>query len=170
MLYKRLALNSVLVAIALSIFVLELQLPAFVPIPGVKLGLANMITLFALLFLTPRDAMLILLARILLSAFVTGSPSTLLYSLGGGLGCLLAECILLRLCDSQQIWAISGVGAICHNLLQLVCAAMITKTLGVFWYLPVLLLTGTLTGLFNGFCIHFLNLRYGKKLRQMLKF
>lgn len=108
---KRLAVCGILTAAALTIFVLEAQLPPLIPVPGIKPGLANIVTLFALVFLCPRDAFLILLARTLLGAFLVGNPSILLYSLSGGLVCLGAETLLVRLCGQRQIWAVSAAGA-----------------------------------------------------------
>ena len=94
---KRLALCGILCGAALTIFVIEAQIPLPLPLPGMKLGLSNIITLFALLYLSPRDAFLILIARIILGTIFTGQPSTLLYSLSGGLVCLLAESLVLKI-------------------------------------------------------------------------
>ena len=165
---KRLTLCGVLTAAALTIFVLEAQLPPLVPVPGIKPGLANLITLFALVFLSPQDAFLILLARILLGTALVGNPAVLIYSLTGGLACLAAEVLLLRLCGAKQLWAISAAGAMVHNIFQLLAAACITRTLSVFWYLPALLIAGLLTGLFTGLCIWYLNRRRGEQLRLSL--
>lgn len=153
---KRIARCGALTAAALAIFVLEAQIPPLVPVPGVKLGLANLVTLFALATLSGREALLILLARILLGGFLVGNPASLLYSLAGGLGCLGLEWILLRLGGRGCIWGVSAAGAAAHNLLQLAMAALVTRTAAVFWYLPPLILAGLLTGLFTGLCVGFL--------------
>lgn len=163
---KHLTLCGVLTAVALAIFVLEAQLPHLLPVPGVKPGLSNLITLFALLYLSPGETLLILLARIVLGALLTGNPSTLLYSLAGGLGCLGTELFLLRKCIVSAIWAISAVGAMAHNLIQTFVAAWMTKTPEVFWYLPFLLITGMLAGIFTGLCIQVLHRRYGHRLKK----
>ena len=165
---KRLTLCGVLTAVSLTIFVLEAQLPPLLPVPGVKLGLANLITLFALLYLSPKETCLILLARILLGTVFTASPATLLYSLTGGFFCLGAELILIKFWHIQEIWAISTVGAMVHNLGQLIAAALVTQTLSIFWYLPILLIFGILTGLFTGFCIHLYHRRFGNRMKQFL--
>ncbi len=157
--YQRLTRSAVLTALALIIFIVEAQLPPLVPIPGVKLGLSNTVTLFALLYLTPKEVLWILVARILLGGLVVGNPSILLYSLTGGLGCLGAELLLRRM---APIWAISIVGAMTHNLVQTVVACWVTKTPMVFSYLPILLISGMVTGLFTGLCIYFLD-RFGRK-------
>ena len=80
---KKLAVMALLTAIALTIFVIENQIPAPVPIPGVKLGLANIVTLVAMALLSRRDAGIVLLVRILMGAMFAGSPSTLLFSAAG---------------------------------------------------------------------------------------
>ena len=91
---KRLTQTALLTAIALTIFMAEAQLPPVIPIPGVKLGLANIVTVFALFTLGPVDALAILLVRVLLGSMFAGQLMTLFYSLGGG---LLAYCAgLLR--------------------------------------------------------------------------
>ena len=82
---RRLTRAALLTAIALTIFLAEAQLPPPVPIPGIKLGLANIVTVYAMFVLGPRDTLLILLSRIFLGAVFSGQMMTLLYSLGGGL-------------------------------------------------------------------------------------
>lgn len=165
---KHLTLCGVLCTVSLTIFVLEAQLPQLLPIPGIKLGLANIVTLFALLYLTPQESVWILTARILLGALITGNPATLLYALTGGLGCLCLEQALLRRGKHIPIWAISAFGATGHNLIQLAVAALITKTPEVFYYLPFLLMAGIVTGLFTGFCIYTFDRHFGKKIKQFL--
>lgn len=165
---KRLVTDGILTAVALTIFVLEAQLPLPVPIPGIKLGLSNIVTLFALVFLSGKDAAGILLARILLGAFLTGNPATLLYSLLGGLSCLAAEVLLLRLGSVQFIWGISAIGALVHNTAQLAAAALVTRTASVFWYLPFLWIAGILTGLFTGLCIWYLAAHCQNQIRRFL--
>lgn len=165
---KRLTLCGVLTAVSLAIFVLEAQLPPLLPVPGVKPGLANLITLFSLLYLTPKETCLILLARILLGAVFTASPATLLYSLTGGFLCLGTELVLLHILHIKDIWAVSAVGAMIHNLAQLIVAAWVTGTASVFWYLPILLIFGILTGLFTGFCIHLYQKRFGNRIKHFL--
>ncbi len=160
---KRLALCAVLCAAALTIFVAEAQIPLPIPLPGVKLGLANVITLIALLSLGTRDAFVILLIRILLGAIFVGQPSTLLYSLGGGIICLGVESLLIKYLGKKFICEISVIGAMIHNTVQVFCAAAITHSVSVFWYLPPLLITGSITGAFCGLCVALIY----KRLRQI---
>ena len=86
---------ALLTAVALTIFMVELQLPALAPIPGVKLGLANIITVYAMFVLGPRDTACILLVRILLGSIFSGQLMALFYSLAGGLLCYLVMLLSL---------------------------------------------------------------------------
>ena len=153
---RRITLLALLTAIALTIFMIEAQLPVLVPIQGVKLGLANIITVYAVFVLGPGDALLILCARVFLGAVFSGQMMTLLYSMGGGLLAWLAMVLLRRLLTREQIWLCSPVAAIFHNLGQLLVAAGVMKTWAVMAYLPYLLLSGIITGLFTGLCAQLL--------------
>ena len=153
---RRITLLALLTAIALTIFMIEAQLPVLVPIQGVKLGLANIITVYAVFVLGPGDALLILCARVFLGAVFSGQMMTLLYSMGGGLLAWLAMVGLRKLLTRKQIWLCSPVAAVFHNLGQLLVAAGVMKTWVVMAYLPYLLLSGIITGLFTGLCAQFL--------------
>ena len=153
---RRITLLALLTAIALTIFMIEAQLPVLVPIQGVKLGLANIITVYAVFVLGPGDAPLILCARVFLGAVFSGQMMTLLYSMGGGLLSWLVMVLLRRLLTRDQVWLCSPVAASFHNLGQLLVAAGVMKTWAVMAYLPYLLLSGIITGLFTGLCAQFL--------------
>ena len=151
---RRLTYMAVLTAIALTIFMAEAQLPALVPLPGIKLGLANIVTVYAMFALGPGPAGLILLARVLLGSLFAGGM-TIFYSLSGGACCYLAMLLLRRLLTPRQMWVCSVLGAMAHNAGQIGAAVLITRTPGVAVYLPVLLVSGILTGLFTGLCAQF---------------
>ncbi len=142
--------------LALIIFAIESAIPPLVPIPGIKLGLANIITLVLLRNYCFQDALWVLLARILLASFFFGQALSLLYSIAGGFFCLLAMYLVNRLLQKHFIFLASIVGAIFHNVGQLFVAYLITKVTGVLTYLPFLMLSGILTGLFTGLCAHFI--------------
>lgn len=148
---KKLALMAVLTAIALTIFMLEAQLPAPVPIPGVKLGLANMVTLTAMLILGRREAGAILAARIVMGAVFAGNPSAMLYSAAGGVLAYAAMCLLVGVVPEKRLWAVSAVSAVAHNMGQLLACVLVVKTPGVFIYAPALIVSGVITGVFTGF-------------------
>ena len=153
---RRTTLLALLTAIALTIFMIEAQLPVLVPIQGVKLGLANIITVYAVFVLGPGDALLILCARVFLGAVFSGQIMTLLYSMGGGLLAWIVMVGLRKLLTRKQIWLCSPVAAVFHNIGQLLVAAGVMKTWTVMAYLPYLLLSGIITGLFTGLCAQFL--------------
>lgn len=144
----RLGLLSV---IALTIFMLEAQLPPIVPIPGVKLGLANIVTVFAAFTLGPWPAVAVLSVRIFLGAVFSGQMSTLLYSAVGGVLAIVVTILLSKALTQRQIWVAGCLGAVAHNLGQLLVAVAVTQTPQLVRYLlPVLLLSGSIAGLFTG--------------------
>ena len=152
----RLVRGALLTAVALTIFMVEAQIPAPVPIPGIKLGLANIVTLYALFVLGPWDALGILLARILLGSLFAGNMMVLLYSLAGGLLCWAISCGLKKIMTLRQIWLCSIFGAIAHNLGQMAVAVALTRTPGLLVYLPALMLSGVIAGAFTGWAAQFL--------------
>ena len=160
----RVARLALLTAIALTIFLVEAQLPA-APIPGVKLGLANIVTVYAVFALGPRDALMVLCARVFLGAVFSGQMMTLLYSGAGGLLSWLALCLLYRLLDRKQMWLASPVAGMCHNMGQLLAAAGVMRTWAVLAYLPYLVIAGVVAGLFTGVAAQVLDGRL-EKLRK----
>ncbi len=153
---RRLTLMALLTAVALIIFTVEAQLPPLAPIPGIKLGLANIITVYAMFRLGPRDTLCILLCRIFMGSIFSGQMMTLFYSLSGGMLCYLVMLVMRKLVSERQIWLCSAVGAVAHNVGQVLMAMFISGTPAMIVYLPVLLVSGVLTGLFTGFCAQFL--------------
>lgn len=159
---KRLTNMALLTALALIIFVVEAQLPPLAPIPGIKLGLANIITVYAMFRLGPKDTIMILLARIFLGSLFAGQLMTMIYSLSGGLLCYLVMLALRRLLTIRQIWVASVFGAIAHNIGQIIAAILVASTPALIIYLPVLLISGILTGIFTGLCAQFVTIRMDK--------
>ena len=143
----------------------EAQLPPLVPIQGVKLGLANIVTVYAVFALGPGDALMILLARVFLGAVFSGQMMTLFFSLSGGLLAWCAMCLLRHVLTQKQLWLSSPLAAVCHNIGQLLAAAAVMQTWAVFAYLPWLLLSGILTGAFTGLCAQFLIARLDRILK-----
>lgn len=163
---KTLTRMALLTAIALTIFMAEAQLPAPVPIPGVKLGLANIVTVYAMFALSPAQALAILICRVFLGSIFSGHPDTLLYSLGGGLLCWAVMLLLHRVLTDKQIWAAGVLGAVAHNLGQILVAVALTRTPGLIVYLPVLMVSGILTGAFTGTSAQALVSRLGRNGRE----
>ena len=151
---KRLTRCALLTAIALAIFVLEAQIPIPFPVPGMKLGLSNIITLFALFSFGWKDALAIVVIRILLGNLASGQ--VMAYSLGGGLLSFAGMALLCRILTAKQVWAAGAAGGLLHNLGQMAVALAVTRTPGLLIWLPVLLLCGLVTGLFTGLCAQLL--------------
>lgn len=152
---KKLTSMALLTGIALVVFVIENQIPAPVPVPGVKLGLANAVILIAIWLLGPREGAVIQLLRILLGSFICGTVSAMLYSLCGGVLCLGAMCGLKPFLGRKQIWFMSIAGALAHNAGQMGAAILVTQTPSLAAYLPVLGISAVITGLFTGLCAQF---------------
>lgn len=153
---RRLTELALMTAIALMIFSIELQLPALSPIPGVKLGLANIVTVYGVYRYRTGEVAAVLFCRVILGAFFAGQFVSLLYSLSGGALCLLGMLGLKRILPPENIWLCSVLGAVLHNAGQIATAILLTQTPALALYLPLLLLTGCIAGLFTGLCAQYL--------------
>lgn len=158
---RKLTLMALLTAIALTIFMIEAQIPAIVPLPGVKLGLANIVTVFAVFALGWKEAAAILFCRIFLGAVFAGNFSSIFYSAAGGF-CAIVVTIMLRfILTEKQMWVAGSFGAVAHSVGQVCMAVFITGTPGIFVYLPMLAAISIVTGFFTGLCAQFLVNRGG---------
>lgn len=149
---KQLSLCAVLTALALGLSYLEnfFPLSLAVPLPGIKLGLANIVTVFALYTLGPRQAMCILIARCFLGSLFAGNLNALIFSLMGGLSAMLVMIALSRL-RGLSVYGVSVGGAAAHNGGQVAAAILTLGNTAPLYYLPVLLLVSLLTGALTGF-------------------
>lgn len=153
---KKMTLLALLSAIALTIFMVEAQIPALVPIPGVKLGLANIVTVFTVFALGAKGGVIVLFIRIFLGAVFAGNFSTILYSAAGG-ACAIGVTILLRkILTKKQLWVAGCLGAIAHSIGQMTMAILLTGTPSLAVYLPVMIAVSIVTGAFTGLCAQFL--------------
>ncbi len=150
---------ALLTAIALTIFMVEAQLPGLVPVPGIKLGLSNIVTVYAVFTLGPTKAAMILTARVFLGAVFSGQMSTILYSGAGGALSILVTILSRRVLNRKQIWVAGVLGSIAHCVGQMAVAIGVTLTPGLAAYLPVMILVGIFTGAFTGFCAQLLTER-----------
>lgn len=150
--YFYLAHLSVMASLSLGLYALESLIPPIVPVPGVKLGLANVITLICIYIIGTKSALAVLLVRIFLSALLFGQPVSLVFSLFGGLLSFFAMAILKRFLCEENIWAISVFGAFFHNLGQIIAAVIITSELSVAYYFLFLIISSVITGAFTGIC------------------
>ncbi len=148
---RKLTELAMLTSLALIIFIVELQIPNPFPIPGVKLGLANIITVYAVYHYTAREVFLIVFIRILLGPFFSGNMMAFMYSMAGGILCLLGMLLLRHLLSEKYIWICSVLGAVLHNIGQTAVACLIAGW-GMLLYLPFLLVSGCLAGAFTGGC------------------
>ena len=152
---RRIAYDGVLTAVSLVLFIVEMQIPLPIPVPGVKLGLANVVTLFAMFALGPVDALAIAVARILLGSLFSGSVTALLYSLAGGALCYLVLLLLRKAVTKKQIFVCGVFGAMAHVTAQIAVATLMTGTAQIFIYLPVLILAAVFTGALTGLVAQF---------------
>ena len=150
---------ALLTAIALTIFMVEAQLPGLVPVPGIKLGLSNIVTVWAVFTLGPKKASMILAARVFLGAVFSGQMSTILYSGAGGALAIGVTILSRKILTRKQIWVAGVLGAIAHSVGQMAVAIGVTLTPGLAAYLPVMILIGIFTGAFTGFCAQLLTER-----------
>lgn len=150
---RRIAVCGLLTAVALVLSLVERMFPlsAVVPIPGIKLGLANVATLFALVRLGRRDAFAILLVRVTLASVFMGSVTSFLFALFGGLLALLTMALLLPGRDRWfSLIGISVAGAAAHNIGQVGAAMLVLRSVYVAAYLPLLLLSALVMGVTTG--------------------
>ncbi|MDS1029185.1 Gx transporter family protein [Bacillota bacterium LX-D] len=149
---KKLTLLAMLVTLATALHALELLIPNPLPLPGTKLGLANVVTLVTLLQFGFKEGLAVSLLRVLFASFLTGTFLTLNFtmSLAGALLSALVMGLLYYNIKSFSILGISVAGAVVHNIAQLAIAFFATETPGIFFYLPFLLLIGVPVGLLTG--------------------
>ena len=148
---RTLTRNALLTALGLCLALVEQLVPLPVPLPGVRLGLANVITLYLLLTDTPGSAAAVLAARVALAALLFGSATTFFYSAAGGLLAFAAMFLLRRAYPARMSAAgLSMAGAAPHNIGQTAMAALLLWDTAVFAYLPVLLLCALVTGAVTG--------------------
>jgi heptaprenyl diphosphate synthase len=145
---KNVALFGMMVALAFTFSYLETLIPFNFGIPGIKLGLANLVVVVALYTMKPSEALFIAVIRILLAGLTFGNAYSLAYSLCGGL--LSFAVMLFAKKTKLSIVGVSMLGGICHNIGQIVVAVVVMSTMRIVYYLPALLVAGLLTGLLLG--------------------
>lgn len=151
----RIALRGMLIAVAFVLSWLEARIPYFFAIPGMKLGLSNLVVLIALYKLGSKDAFCLNMLRILLVSFTFGNLFSLIYSAAGGMLSFLVM-LLLKKKGSFSIRFVSVFGGIAHNVGQLLVAAFIVENANVFWYFPFLCISGVVAGAVIGLLCGFI--------------
>lgn len=147
---RRIAMIAVYVALAFIFSYIEALFPFSLGIPGVKLGLANIITVYVLYSTkSVRDTFVVIILRILLTALTFGNLSIMIYSMAGGILSALVMSILYKV-NIFGILGVSVAGGVSHNIGQLIVAAIMLETKEITYYIPVLIIAGVIAGLIVG--------------------
>ncbi len=160
---KKLTALGLLTGVALILHIVEAQFPAPLPIPGVKLGLANIVTVFAVFLLGPGEGAAVLACRIFLGSVFGGNFSSILYAGAGGLFAVAVTIGLKLVVTRKQLWVAGILGAVAHSMGQILVALAVTGTSVVLLYLPFMVIISIFTGLFTGLTAQIL-LNRGDKL------
>lgn len=146
---RMLTVLAATVAAAMLLSFIESLIPSFIPVPGVKLGLANAAVIFAMYKLGEAKAAAVSLVRVALSALLFGSVASLIYSLSGAVFSFLLMVVSRRIFKLHTV-GVSILGGVAHNLGQITAAAIVMGTASIVYYLPVLIFSGTIAGIAVG--------------------
>ena len=146
---KNIALFGMMVALAFTFSYLESLIPFNFGVPGVKLGLANIVVVIALYTMKPRDAFFIAIVRVFLAGLTFGNAYSIAYSLCGSVLSFTVMYLVKK--TKLSIIGVSMLGGIMHNIGQLIVAVVLTSTVRIAYYLPVLLVSGMVTGVIMGY-------------------
>lgn len=152
---------GMLLSISLVLSYLESLLPVVIAVPGMKLGLANVITMLLLYRTNLRYTFAFMTIRVILTGLLFSGISGILYSFVGGLFCVCVMSVLKRV-SIFSIMGVSMAGAIFHNAGQIIVAMFVMENVHILYYLPVLCVSGTVSGLFVGYVTALLIKRYKK--------
>lgn len=147
---KRLTELSLLTASALIVFIIEMRLPNLSPVKGVKLGLANIFTVYAVYRFSGKEVLLMVLTRVFLGALFSSNFSAFIYSLSGALMCLAGMILLKKVIPQKYICLCSIFGAVFHNTGQIIAAVIVMHSFSVIAYYPILIVSGCIAGAFTG--------------------
>ena len=159
---RKIAYLGVFLALALILSYVESLIPFYFGIPGVKLGLTNLIVVVMLYCTGTKEAFGVSVARILLAGFLFGNLFSSLYSLAGGVLSFIVMC-LLKKTGRFHVISVSVTGGISHNIGQLIAAAFVVETYDIFYYMPFLLIAGVATGFVIGMLAQEFILRFEKQ-------
>lgn len=146
---RRVAVNGMFLTLAIVVSYIEVLLPIPVGIPGIKIGLANGVIMVLLYFTTWKRAFFISVLRILLAGLLFGNPMTIVYSLAGAILSIIVMAFLKRTGGFSAV-GLSVAGGVAHNLGQLSVAVLLMENVRIYYYAPVLLVTGTVAGIAIG--------------------
>lgn len=140
---------GILLAVALVLGYFENLIPLNASIPGVKLGLSNIVLLYAIYLIDAKSAFVLMILKVMLSGMLFSGVSGAMYSFAGGLLSLIMMLVIKRLPD-VSIVGVSVVGAVFHNVGQISIASFVVENRYIFFYLPVLLISAVITGIATG--------------------
>lgn len=141
---------GLILAIAFVLSYMESCIPVFIAVPGVKLGLANIATMYVLYRYTPWKAVVFMILRVLLTSFLFAGLNTMIFGLVGGSISIICMLIAMKI-KKFSVLGISMTGAIAHNFGQIIVACIVMSNINVFYYLPILIITGLISGFFVGY-------------------
>ena len=147
---KKVAFLSMCISLSMILSFVESQIPPLMAVPGVKMGLPNIVMVFMLYKIGAKETAIVSIIRVILVSFLFSIP-TLPYSLAGAVLSLVGMILLKKFTKSSTI-VVSVAGGILHNIGQIVVACIVTSTPQIAYYLPVLLITGTIAGVLIGLC------------------
>lgn len=163
---KKLVILALYTTIALTIFTIESMIPGLAPIPGIKLGLSNIVTLVLLLCYTPGETLCVLVVRILLGSIITGQMMSFMYSFCGGMFCYMTMYLMNVLFNKKFIVLTSMAGALAHNTGQILTAFLLVKSMSVIAYVPILAISALITGFFTGMAAYYTNVWLAKLINR----
>ena len=166
---SKLTTLALLTAMALSLFVIEMQIPLPIALPGMKLGLANIVTVYAVYHFSKKEVFLLVLTKVILGSIFSGQLLSIVYSFTGSMFCLLAMFIFKNIITIGHLWLSSILGALFHNLGQTIVAMLIMQSAMMLVYLPLLIITGTVAGLCTGLCAQMIIKRINDKKYLMIE-
>lgn len=161
---KKAAYMGMLTALAFVFSYIEFLLPINLGVPGIKLGLANLVVIVALYLMNVRVACTLSFVRILLTGLTFGNPASMIYSLAGGM-LSLAIMIMAKKSDFFSVTGVSVLGGVFHNVGQIIVAILVVETKSLLFYLPVLILSGTVAGVLIGILASIL-IRHLNKMKE----
>lgn len=161
---NKIAYWGVFLALALVCSYVESLIPISFGMPGVKLGLTNIVVILMLYTIGAKDAILISVLRIILAGFMFGNAFSIIYSLAGGILSFVVM-LLLKNTGKLKILSISTAGGISHNVGQLIVAALVVENYNILFYVPVLIIAGIITGFLIGLLAGEIILRIGNRFK-----
>ncbi len=148
---KKLVTLGFLTAVAVALQIFEATVPTLVQIPGGKLGIANIITLVIIAVFGGRAAISVAFIRSALGSLLYGGVISGIYSVSGAVGAALISVVLYKRCSKLSLVGIGVIGALAHNLIQVIVAVILMQNVFVFTYYPVLMIIGVISGVVTGF-------------------